>query len=241
MWSVPTRVCEVRRRGVVFLEDFLKARDVLGEFLGRDGRVLDEGVRLRVALHAHQQRDRGLPELPEPVLRYGCNCLDRVERRSVVHEPGRRPSDRIREVVDDFGIELEHQRCLGPLGDRFGVFCVLRRLGGQTEHLSVHQFDRAGPTFEGLGNGSWRLEQLVVTADDQRGLVGSGHERERGFDDDAEGPSAPTSSFEIYDSISVGIRPNHLLQIVAADAALEFRIPLSISAALSSTSRRTVR
>src|SRR5439155_25770086 len=61
-------VAVIGARGVVLGEDVREARHELLEMLRLDARVLDEGDRLLVALHAEQQAEAGLAQLPDRLL-----------------------------------------------------------------------------------------------------------------------------------------------------------------------------
>jgi len=105
----------------VVVEHVHELLDVFGELGRRDRRVFDERVRFRVALEAHQQRNGRLAELPEFRLVLLGVGLEALEGVALVDEVGVRPGDRLLEIVEEFGVDLQHQRRFRLVGDRFLV------------------------------------------------------------------------------------------------------------------------
>ena len=215
-------VSEVRRRGVVILEDVLELPDVLREFLRGHGGVLDEGVGLRVAFEAHQQGDRGLPELPDLRLVFLGVGFEHVEGVAPVEEVIVRLRYRGLEIVDEFRVELDHQRRFRFLGDGFGVLGEAVGLGGEPEDLVVHELDRAHVVLEGLWHRGERIDQVIEEIQGKRGLLGRRDQRDGGLDDRSQGTFAADEELREIDDLLAGVvLVDDLMQIIARDRPLE--------------------
>ena len=60
----------------MFVAEPLKLADIVGQVFGRNGRVLNEGNGLMVALHAHQESQPGLSHTPDGLLPVTLSHLD---------------------------------------------------------------------------------------------------------------------------------------------------------------------
>ena len=200
--------------GAVTGQDRAEARHELGEVLGVDGRVLDEGDRLPVPLHPEEEPEPGLAELPDRLL------LGRVEDdvRRVAEalpfpalperlEPGPHRGLVLARVLDD-------QDGGGVALDEAHAARLLEVAAGEVEDHLVRQLDGVGLRVEDRLRGLERLLQLPVVDHAEPGPPGAEHQAHLRLDDRQQralGPDGEAGQVE---------RPvgHELGQVVAGDA-----------------------
>ena len=77
MWRQPTLACPVVARSrAVGGDDLVEPADEVGQVLGGDGAVLDEGQGLGVAGYVHHQAKASLADVPDLLLVLGAHQLE---------------------------------------------------------------------------------------------------------------------------------------------------------------------
>ena len=133
------------------LDDRLESVVERRQPVGADGRVLDEGDRLGVADHGHQQREPGLAHLPEIILgRVGQALADAQHARPALEPLGQvfGPGG---QLVLRVGVELGGQDGGGPALGEVEVVRIERVFRGQVEDHPVEHLDGHRPGRHDLG------------------------------------------------------------------------------------------
>ena len=112
----------------------------------RDGRVLDEGDRLGVADHPHQEREPGLADLPEVVLGRVGQALTDAEHAGAALEAAGQVVGPVGQLVGRVGVELGGEDGLGPPRGEAQMPGHLGVAGREVEDRPVEHLDghRAG-------------------------------------------------------------------------------------------------
>ena len=132
------------------LDDGAEAVVEGGEAFGGDRRVLDEGDRLGVADHPHQDREAGLADLPEVVLVGLRQALADPEHVRTPLEPPRQVVGAVGQLLGRVGVVLRGQDGgRAPLGEA-QVALELRVPRGQLEDHPVEHLDGRRPGRDDL-------------------------------------------------------------------------------------------
>jgi len=236
-------VAVIGARGVVLGEDVREARHELLEMLRLDARVLDEGDRLLVALHAEQQAEAGLAQLPDRLLLGEIVGQVRGIPEALTGAPRLERLDlaldlpftlaRVFDDQDRAGIALHERR----------PCALLDIVAREVEDQLVGELDGVGAGFENRLRGLQRLLDARVMDHVHRGLLGTAHQahlrlehgqqRALGADEDArhvdrsavERSAVERSHAFLAQATHVLIRTrgprynNQLVQVVAGHAA----------------------
>ncbi len=140
-----------RRRDPVPLDDPAESVVKRGKPGGIDGRVLDEGDRLGVADHAHQERKPGLADLPEVVLAgIDESFANAQDARPALEFPGQVVGP-LGQLLRRVGVELGGQNGRGPPVGEVQMLGERRVLGRQVEDHPVEHLDGDRTGLDDLG------------------------------------------------------------------------------------------
>ena len=162
-----------------------------GEPVGADGGVLDEGDRLGVADHPHQERDAGLADLPEVVLgRLGQALADAEDARPPL-EPAGQVLGAVGQLVGRVGVELRGEDGGGPPLGEAQAPGVVGVAGGEVEHHPVDHLDRRRAGRDDLGQPVERRGDRGEREDHQPLRRRDRHDLDLGPGDHRQGPLRP--------------------------------------------------
>ena len=141
-------VAVVGGRRAVSRDRGVETRDELGEPLRRDGRVLHQRHRLRIAAHAHQDPEPGLSHAPHPRLLAAVGRAHHRVAEAALRQVARERLDPLLDRVERVVVELDQQqrarRALHELDERG----VADALAAALDDRVVDEFDGRGVVFQ---------------------------------------------------------------------------------------------
>ncbi len=130
-----------RAAGAVLGEHLGDGVGVVGEVFERHRAILDEGDRLRVALHRHHDVEAGLADLPDGALARRLHHLDHRAGEAVVAHAGVEAPEVALERREVVARELRQQQAVRlPAGDVGERRAEQRDVGTEHQHVVVHEF-----------------------------------------------------------------------------------------------------
>lgn len=162
-------------------------RSMLAQALGRDGRVLDEGDGLAVALHRHREAERGFAKAPDACLCRGIGDRAGAARGAAGLEVARQRLQPGRQLVGVVAVELDAEQRRAVAFDDAAAHGVE---GGVVARVAedevVHHLHGGGVVPERDGCGPKSVQQMVELRG-QQGLGGRQRdEADGGFHDKAQ-------------------------------------------------------
>ena len=160
----------------------------LGELLGGDGRVLDEGDRLGVADHPHQQRQPRLAHLPEVGLVGGLQALVHPDHAGASREPAGEVVGALGQLLRALGVKLRGQDRRRVPAREVELPREGRLRRGEVEDHPVEHLDRDRAGGDHLVQAVERRLDRREREHDQPLRLRHRHELQLGPGDDRQGP-----------------------------------------------------